>query len=59
MFSVPSCLFWQLCDDKDAVEAHYGVLWATVDEPAVIGGVEVVGSLFPIQGKPTHGGLCV
>jgi hypothetical protein len=58
MFSVISCLFWQSFDDKDTIEDHDGVLWAAVDEPNVIGRGDVVSSLFPIQGKPTHGGLC-
>ncbi len=59
MFSVPSRLFQQSCDDEDAVEDHDGVLRAAVDEHIVISGGEVVGSLFPIQGKPTYRGLCV
>jgi hypothetical protein len=59
MFSVPSCLFRQSCDDEDAIKDHDGVLQAAVDEPSVVDGGEVVGSLFPIQGKPTHSGLCI
>jgi hypothetical protein len=30
-----------------------------MDEPSVVGRGEVVGSLFPIQGKPTCGGPCI